>query len=353
MRRVFLSGIVAIAAALAASAIAAASVSRQSASTLNGAGSTLVAPLIQTWVTPLESATSIRVTYNGIGSGGGIAAITNRQVDFGASDAPLTPDQFSACKGCIQIPWALSAVSLTYNVKGVPGLLHLNANVIAKIFLGAVTKWSDPSIKKLNPKLTLPDETITPVFRSDGSGTTYAFTDYLSKTSAKWASTVGKGTSVHFPAGVGAKGNSGVAGVITTTEGAIGYTGVDYTVKNHLKVAEVQNAAGFFATPGIRGMQAAASLLKSVPADNNVSITSPPKGKLADKKIAKIAYPISTFTYVIVPQKSSKTAELKQFISWALTKGQSTSITAPLIFAPMPKLVIDAATKALSGLQAG
>jgi phosphate transport system substrate-binding protein len=350
LRRVCLGGIVAVIAVLAASAIATASVSRNAAGSLTGAGSSLVAPLVSAWVSPVQSETGIQVNYNAVGSGAGIAAITNRQVDFGASDAPLTADQFSACKGCVQIPWALSATTLSYNIKGAPNDLHLSAGVIAKIYLGDIKSWNDSRIAKLNPKTTLPDEPITPVFRSDGSGDTYVFTNYLTKTSAKWASTVGNSTSVHFPAGVGAKGNSGVAGVISKTEGAIGYISVAYTLQNHLKVAAVQNAAGYFATPGLRGIAAAASLVKSVPADNNVSITSPPKGKL---KAHKIAYPMSTFTYIIVPLAAPKAADLKQFISWALTKGQATSYTARLFFAPMPKVVVTAATKTLAKLQTG
>jgi len=308
--------------------------------TITGAGSSLVAPLVSLWVKPVGHAFGYTLQYSSVGSGAGIQAITARSVDFGASDAPLTPDQASACKNCLQIPWALSATTLSYNIPGVPNDLHLTGAVIAGIYLGTITNWSSSQIQSLNPKLTLPNLKITPVFRSDGSGDTYAFTDYLSRINATWKSKVGNATAVQFPTGVGGKGNAGVAGVIASTKGAIGYISAAYSLVNHLKVAAVKNNSGVYATPGLRGIEAAAQTVKSVPGNNEMHIVNPPKG-------AKLAYPISTFTYVIVPQQSPHGAELRKFIFWALTQGQSTQYTSKLIFAKIPKVVLVAAEKTL------
>jgi len=331
----------AVAAALCVSALCAAAAGAKSTDeTITGAGSSLVAPLVSQWVDPVGHAFGYTLQYSSVGSGAGIAAITARTVDFGASDAPLTPDQANACKGCIQIPWALSATTLSYNVPGVPNDLHLDSRTIAGIYLGTITSWNDNAIQSLNPKVQLPSLKITPVFRSDGSGDTYAFTDYLSDVSATWKSKVGNATAVQFPAGVGGKGNAGVAGVIANTKGAIGYVSAAYSLVNHLRVAAVRNQSGVFATPGLRGIAAAAASVASVPANNEMHIVNPPKGD-------KLAYPISTFTYVIVPRQTAKAAELRKLIFWALTQGQAKSFTSKLIFAPMPKVVLVAAEKTL------
>jgi phosphate transport system substrate-binding protein len=329
--------------ALLAVSAAGAKSSKSTDTTITGAGSSLVAPLVSQWVQPVGHAFGYTLQYSSVGSGAGIAAITARTVDFGASDAPLTPDQAAACKGCVQIPWALSATTLSYNIPGAPNDLHLTGPVIAGIFLGQITNWNDAQIQKLNPKVSLPDLKITPVFRSDGSGDTYAFTDYLSRVSPTWKSKVGNSTAVQFPAGVGGKGNPGVAGVIANTKGAIGYISVAYTLSNHLRVAAIKNANGYFATPGLRGIAAAAATVKSVPQNNEMHIVNPPKG-------AKLAYPLSTFTYVILPQKSAHAAELRKLVFWALTQGQATSYTSKLVFAQMPKVVLVAAEKTLKTL---
>jgi len=329
--------------ALLAVSAAGAKSSQRTDTTITGAGSSLVAPLVSQWVNPVGHAFGYTLQYSSVGSGAGIAAITARTVDFGASDAPLTPDQASACKGCVQIPWALSATTLSYNVPGTPNDLHLTGPVIAGIYLGQITSWKDSRIQKLNPKVSLPDLKITPVFRSDGSGDTYAFTDYLSRVSPAWKSKVGNATAVQFPAGLGGKGNAGVAGVIANTKGAIGYISAAYTLSNHLRVAAVKNANGYFATPGLRGIAAAATTVKSVPTNNEMHIVDPPKG-------AKLAYPISTFTYVIVPRRSPHAQQLRKLIFWALTQGQNTSYTSKLIFAKMPKVVLVAAEKTLKTL---
>jgi len=329
--------------AFAATVLAGAASARSSAGTLSGAGSSLVAPLISQWQTDYQGKTGVNIQYNPIGSGGGIAAITSRTVDFGASDAPLTPDQFAACKGCVEIPWALSATTLSYNLSGVPNDLHLSAPVIAGIFLGQITKWDAPAIQKLNPKVKMPSTTITPVFRSDGSGDTYAFTDYLSRVSPTWKSKVGNATSVSFPKGIGGRGNSGVAGVIKNTPGSIGYISVAYTLSNRLPVAAVRNASGYFATPGIRGIAAAAAAFKTVGPNNEMHIVNPPKSD-------RLAYPISTYTYVIIPKSTSKAPDLRRFVFYGLTQGQK--FGPKLVFAKLPVTILKAAEKTLKQVQA-
>jgi phosphate transport system substrate-binding protein len=299
--------------------------------TITGAGSTFVAPLVAQWAPALASSYGYTVNYNPIGSGGGIQAISTRQVDFGASDAPLSSDEFNACHGCVQIPWALSATSVIYNLNGVKNLLHIDGPTLAKIYMGQITKWNDPAIRKLNKGASLPDQTITTVHRSDNSGTTFNFTDYLSSVSSAWKSKYGNDVSVNWPGGTSGKGSSGVAAQVSQTPGAIGYVDVAYALKNHLKYFAVENRSSKFTTPGIRGILAAASSDQKPAADNALSIVNPPK-KYTN------AYPISTFTYVIVPEQTTKAADLKKMIFWALTKGQKYG--PPLLFAPLPKPVL-------------
>jgi phosphate transport system substrate-binding protein len=294
---------------------------------LKGAGSTFVFPLVSQWQANYKKA---QITYGSVGSGAGIAAITARTVDFGASDAPLTKDQFSACKGCEQIPWALSSTSIPYHVPGVSYGLKLTGKILAGIYLGHITKWNDSAIKKLNPGVKLPGLSITPVYRSDGSGTSYNFTDYLSSVSKEWKNKVGVGTQPSFPKGIGGRGSAGLAAVVSRTDGAIGYVDEAYSLKNGFKVAKVQNRAGKFQLPGLKGIQAAAATVHRVPSNGALSIVNPPKTQ-------KLAYPICTFTYVIAPLKSNKASTLKQFISWAITGGQQ--YAKPLQFYPLPKLV--------------
>ena len=313
--------------------------------TITGAGSTFVAPLVGAWTPALGSAFGYTVQYSAVGSGAGIAAITSNQVDFGASDAPLSPAQQQACADCLQIPWALSAVTLAYNVSGSPVHVNLDGPTIARIFLGEITSWDDPAIKKLNPNANLPGTKITPVFRSDGSGTSYAFTDYLSAVSAEWKNKIGVSTQPAFPAGIGAKGSSGVAGVVSRTDGAITYVDVAYAIKNHIRFAAVKNAAGKFLYPSLRRIQAAAEAFQKVPANNEMHIVNPPKS-------ATLAYPISTYTYVIVHKQTSHAAELRKMIFWALTQGQGSQYAAKLTFAPLStvKAVLVAAEKTIKTL---
>ena len=325
---VALVGVIGVA---AAAGHATAATTRSSDATLTGAGSSFVFPLVSSWIPKLGSAFGINVTYSPIGSGGGIAAVTGRTVDFGASDAPLSADQFSACKGCVQIPWALSATSIAYNLPGLNCVIRLNGTLIAQIYLGRLTSWDDPKIKAVNPKCSLPGTRITPVYRSDNSGTSYNFTEFLSSINSEWKSKIGTGVNAQWPAGVGARGSAGVAGVVTKTEGALTYVDVAYALKNKLRFASVLNRDGKYTTPGLRGIAAAASTLpKKITGNGALSIVNPPKGN-------PLSYPISTFTYIIVPTGGSKAAELRKMIYWAVTQGQKDG--PKLLFQPLPKQV--------------
>jgi len=310
-----------------AASFAGVSTARQSAS-LTGAGSTFVVPLVSQWTSNYHAS---QVNYSGIGSGGGIAAITARTVDFGASDAPMTPDQFSACKGCVQIPWAFSATSIPYNVSGVSYGLKLTGPILANIYLGKIKKWNDSRIKAINPGVNLPGEDITPIYRSDGSGTSYNFTDYLSHVSKEWKNKIGKGTQPSFPTGVGARGSSGVAAKLSSTPGGITYVDVAYSLKNKFKIAKLKNRAGKYQLPGLKQIQAAASSIIKLRNSQNAFTAVDPNPR------APKAYPICTFTWAIVPLKTSKAPELKRFIDWALTKGQS--FGPKLLFVPLPDAV--------------
>ena len=308
---------------------------------LVGAGSTLVAPLVAQWSNDYAKKTGATITYGAIGSGGGIAQITARTVDFGASDAPLTPDQASSCKDCVQVPWALAATLVSYNVKGAPAKLKLSGPVLANIYLGKVTQWNDPSIAALNPGVNLPATTIKPVFRSDSSGDTYAFSDFLAKASPEWKAEKGVSTQVNFTTGVGGKGNDGVAAAIEREDGTIGYLAISYVFTNKLDYALIRNQAGKFPVPGPDTITAAADAVKTIPADNAISITNPPAS-------AANAYPISTFTYAIFPTTSSKATALSDFVTYAIGPGQK--FGAKLHFAPLPPKVVSATKQTLAKL---
>ena len=311
---------------------ASAAPAKASAGSLVGTGATFPFPLISKWIPEVGRAYGIDITYSPTGSGAGIAAITARTVDFGASDAPLSPDQLTACNGCLVIPWALSATSIPYNVPGLSGRLRLDGPTLASIYLGKITSWNAPAIKKLNPRLDLPSLKITPVFRSDSSGTTYNFTEYLSSVSGEFKSKVGNNTSVNFPTGVGARGSSGVAGVVSKTEGALTYVDVAYSLTNHFTFAAVKNRAGGYALPGLRGIkQAVSKLPKKVTALSQLKIVDPPKGA------GKQAYPISTFTYVIAPTNTKSAGDVRKLVYWAVTQGQK--FGPPLFFEPLPVTV--------------
>ncbi len=322
-----------------AAALVAGTAGARGAGSLNGAGATFPAPLIALWQQSYHAST---INYNPIGSGGGIQAITNKQVDFGASDAPLTKDQFAACP-CVQIPWALSATSVPYNIPGTGYGLHMTGPLLADIYLGKVDYWDNPKIKKINPGKSLPHVKITPIFRSDGSGTTYNFTDYLSKVSREFRNKVGNSTQVNFPAGIGARGSSGVAAALKRTEGGLTYVDVAYSLKNHFKIFKIQNRAKKWTLPGIRSILAAASLVKKVSGSNEMHIVDPP----ANKKYAA-AYPICTFTYALLQKSTDKASDVKAFVKWAVTKGQTVPGAQKLLFVPIPKVVQTAAIKTLS-----
>jgi phosphate transport system substrate-binding protein len=337
-------GIALLAIAAAALVTVSAAGARHSATVLNGAGSTFVSPLVSVWTPALGTAFDYTIQYGGGGSGAGIAQITARSVDFGASDAPLTPDQFTACNGCVQIPWALAGTAMAYNIPGAPVHMHLSGPVIAKIYMGQITNWNDPAIGALNKGATLPDLKITPVWRTGNSGTSYNFTDYLSSVDSDWKTKYGVGQAVSWPAGTGASGSAGVAGVVANTPGAMCYVDTAFALSSHLHFAALQNAAGKFIFPSIRNVAAAGATITKVPATNELHIVNP-------AKTAPLAYPLATYTYIILPMKSAHAAELRKMVFWALTQGQATKYTAKLWFAPVPKVVLVASEKTLKQVQ--
>ena len=298
---------------------------------LKGAGSSLVEPMVQAWIPEVRDRSGIDVTYSPIGSGGGIQAITTRTVDFGASDAPLSPDQAKACKGCVLVPWALSATTLSYNVPGAGEGLQLSGPVIADIFLGKITDWSDPRITTLNSGKQLPSQGIAPIFRSDGSGDTYAFTSYLTAVSPEWKQKVGNGTSVNFPTGSGSKGNSGVAGSITRTPGALGYISVAYAVQNKLGVASIKNAAGTFVPPTSPVSKPPLRRWVSPrPTTRSRSSTHRPRRKTRIR-----SRPSRTRSF---RKSSAKAGELKALLEYAVGPGQQ--FAERFVFAKLPARVV-------------
>jgi phosphate transport system substrate-binding protein len=299
-------------------------------SALVGAGSTLVAPLLTKWQGEYSSARGATITYGAIGSGGGIQAITDRTVDFGASDAPLSSSQASACTGCVQIPWALAATTLSYNLPGISKPLRLSGPVIEAMFVGKITQWNDPQIAKLNPGVKLPSTRVNPVWRNDASGDTYAFSSYLSSVSPEFKQKYGASTEINWQAGFGERGNSGVVAGILSTPGAIGYVAIGQAIGSSLHYASVENAAGQFVKPST-GSIAAAGATARFARDNSAAIVNPPAS-------AAHAYPISTFTYAIVAKSSSKLAALQKFLGYAVTKGQQDATA--LDFAPLPPSVV-------------
>jgi phosphate transport system substrate-binding protein len=309
---------------------------------LTGAGSTLVQPLAQNWAQAFQSQTGNSVVYSGVGSGAGITQISNRTVDFGASDAPLNPTQAANCHSCVQIPWALSATAVGFHI-GNLRKLKLNGVTLAQIYLGQITSWNDVRIRRQNKGTKLPALKITPVFRSDGSGDTYAFTDFLTRVDSQWRGSVGNATTVSFPAGVGGKGNAGITAIVASTDGAIGYIAASYLIAHGLPAVAVKNNAGKYEYPNLNNIESAAQAVHSVPSGNELHIVNPPKS-------AKIAYPISTFTYAIVPQVPAQKALLQSFINFAIGQaGQRYG--AALDFAPLPSVVLNAAQATVNGLQ--
>jgi phosphate transport system substrate-binding protein len=332
--RMLLIAAAAAAVAVVAVVTAGTASARSSSASVTGAGSTFVAPLVSKWMPAVQQQLGIQLNYNAIGSGGGVSAITNKQVDFGASDAPLS--QFNpTCTTCVQVPWALAATGVMYNLPGLANL-KMTGPVLAQIYMGKITKWNAGPIKKLNKGKSLPSTPITVVHRSDSSGTSYNFTDYLSHVSRAWKSQVGTGTAVSWPTGEGEKGSSGVAGAVRTTPGAIGYADVYYANHNHLFIFRMKNRAGKFIKAQGLTIIAAAALDTHPAKDGSLSIVNPPKSK----KYAN-AYPICTYTYVDVQKHSgANAANIKKLLNWAVTKGQQSQYGKKIIFEPLPKAVV-------------
>jgi len=302
------------------------------AEALTGAGATFPYPLYTKWISEHgREHPELKINYQSIGSGGGIRQITERTVDFGASDAPMTDEQMARTPGVVHIPTCLGAVALAYNLEGVPTGLRLAPEAVAGIFLGRVTAWDDPAIARDNPGTTLPKKRITIVHRSDGSGTTKLFTQWLSAVSPDWAGGPGAGMSVAFPSGLGAKGNEGIAGQVSSTPGAVGYVELVYAVQNKLAYAAVKNAGGAFVLPTPESVTAAGAMAK-MPEDlrgSAINVASP------------AAYPISGFTYVLLYQKQADEARgraLVGFLSWAVHQGQA--FAEPLSYARLPAEVV-------------
>jgi phosphate transport system substrate-binding protein len=304
-----------------------------SQTTLNGAGATFPNPMYQKWFSEYHKLhPDVEFNYQSIGSGGGIRQVLAGTVDFGASDGPMSDEQLAQAKiKILHIPTVLGAVVPAYNVSGVSSELRFSPETIANICLGKIANWSDKAIAADNPGVNLPNKPILLVHRSDGSGTNYIFTDYLSKVSPEWKSRVGKGTSVSWPVGLGAKGNEGVAGMIRQMDGSFGYVELIYAVQNKIPYAAIRNAAGNWLKGSLEGATAAAASVKQMPADFRVSITNAP---------GKDAYPISSFTWLLIPAQSKDPAKgkiLVDFLHWMLADGEK--MTSQLDYAPLPENV--------------
>jgi phosphate transport system substrate-binding protein len=302
--------------------------------TLNGAGATFPYPMYSKWFSEYHKAHSdIQINYQSIGSGGGIRQVLAGTVDFGASDGPMTDEQLSQAKTKIlHIPTVMGAVVPAYNIPGITGEVKFTPQALAGIFLGKVTTWNDKAITSANPGMDFPNQPIIVVHRSDGSGTSFIFTDYLSKVSSDWAAGPSKGTSVKWPVGLGGKGNEGVAGMIRQMQGSIGYVELIYAVQNKITYGSVKNSSGAFVRASLDSVTAAAASVKNMPADYRVSITNAP---------GKEAYPISSFTWLLIPAQSKDAAKgkiIQDFLGWMLDNGQT--MTADLSYAPLPSSVV-------------
>jgi phosphate transport system substrate-binding protein len=308
---------------------------------INGAGATFPYPIYAKWFDEYHKIDAqAHINYQSIGSGGGIRQLQAGTVDFGASDSPMTDEQISQANGkVLHFPTVLGAVVTTYNVPGVKQELAFTSEALGGIFLGTITRWNDPELARANPGVRLPANNIVVVHRSDGSGTTFVWTDYLSKANAAWKSKVGAGNSVNWPVGLGAKGNEGVAGLVKQTPNAIGYVELVYAIQNKMSYGKIRNAAGTLVKADLKGVTAAAASAV-VPDDFRVSIANAP---------GKDAYPISSFTWLLVPariQDARKRKVLTEFLRWMLADGQK--LAEPLGYAPLPKAVVDKELKVIS-----
>jgi len=313
---------------------------------INGAGATFPYPIYSKWFAEYNKLhPDIQINYQSIGSGGGIRQITNQTVFFGASDGPMTNDQLNAAPGTIlHFPTVLGAVVPVYNIPGVSAELKFTGPLLADIYLGKVTKWNDPAITKLNGGVQLPASDITVVHRSDGSGTTYIFVDYLSKVSPEWKKRVGVATSVKWPTGVGGKGNEGVSGLVSQTPGSIGYVELIYALQTKISYGSVQNSSGNFVKGSTESVTAAAAAAKdAMPKDFRVSITNPP---------GQDAYPISSFTWLLLyenPKDKARAKVMVDFVKWALTEGQK--FASEIGYAPLPPSVVQLEMEALKKIK--
>jgi len=316
---------------------------------INAGGATFPYPMYSKWFDAYNKKfPNIAINYASIGSGGGIAQVTAGTVDFGASDGPMSDVQikeFQDKRGSaiLHFPTIMGADVPTYNVPGVTAKLNFTGEALAGIFLGKITKWDDPVIAKANTGVKLPSNNIVVVHRSDNSGTTYIWTDYLSKVSKDWAAKPGRGTSVDWPVGLGGKGNEGVSGSIQQTANSIGYVELIYAIQNKMTYGKVQNAAGEFVLASLAGVTAAAAGMKEMPEDFRVSITNAP---------GKGVYPISSFTWLLIPSKiadPTKKKAIKDFLAWMLADGQK--MTEALSYAPLPKAVVAKELKAIDKIQ--
>jgi phosphate transport system substrate-binding protein len=311
---------------------------------LTGAGATFPYPIYSKWFSEYSGAhQGVEVNYQSIGSGGGIRQVTSGLVDFGASDMPMTDEMLASSKvKLIHIPTVLGAVVPVYNVPGVTDL-RFSSDALADIYLGKISNWNDGRIAKDNPNVKLPDQKIIVVHRSDGSGTSFIWTDYLSKVSKEWADGPGKGTSPSWPVGVGGKGNEGVAGLVRQLPGGIGYVELIYALQNHITFGAVKNAAGNWVKASIPGVTEAAASIKQMPADYRVSITNAP---------GATAYPISSFTYLLIPLDGSNEANrkvLKDMLSWIVKSGEGE--VEALSYAPLPQALADKELQTIYGLK--
>ena len=306
------------------------------AQNINGAGATFPYPIYSRWFSEYKQAhPSVQINYQSIGSGGGIRQVSEGTVDFGATDSPMSDDAIKAAKvKTMHIPTVLGAVVPVYNLKGVTQEINFSGDVIADIYLGKISKWSDPRIAKDNPGVKFPDDAILPVYRSDGSGTSFIFTDYLSKVNPEFKSKVGAAASVKWPTGIGQKGNEGVAGMVRQSPNSFGYVELIYARGNNMQFGAVKNAAGKFVKASTEGVsEAAAGASKTMPADYRVSITNAPGAG---------SYPISSFTWLLIPVQSADPAKgkaLQDFLEWMLDKGEAEA--SSMTYAPLPKPVLD------------
>jgi phosphate transport system substrate-binding protein len=303
--------------------------------TLNGAGASFPNPIYSKWFSEYNKLhPDVQINYQSLGSGAGIRQVLSGTVDFGASDSPMTDEQLAQAKTKIlHIPSVLGAVVPAYNLPGISAEIKFTPEVLAGIFLGKIQKWNDPALIQANPGVKFPDKPIVVIYRSEGSGTTFIFTDYLSKISQEWSKSVGKGASIKWPTGIGDKGNEGVAGQIRQLEGAIGYIELIYAVENKITYGSVKNAAGNFVKASLGGVTEAAASVKNMPADFRVSITNAP---------GKTAYPISSFTWLLIPMQAKdpkKGKIIADFLDWMVTDGQK--MTSQLSYAPLPASVVE------------